>query len=585
MRKIVSCLVVAALIFSGPLQFVSAKEVVWETTLEDKMSWSQVTYFGTLLVGSKTSLSSYNPENGGLMWRREDFNKIAPFDVREMSGLPVIIINQDQGLGGSKTKLSAVSLVDGKILWETDTMAGNSLGAYSVPSHKLAILFRNVFTEAEDNGLYIFAYDVESGELKWKTLYQKKPNVIQTHLADNVGMFYVRNDFSGHHEPVVDGDHLYAPFAGVHCFDLLTGNLKWEVSFKTAHKTLKKAYAPILIEEGIVYATGEGVVYAIDQESGRLKWKSPKVPSGLIAQLIVAEDMVLARLGGNFYNQGAKAFKLDKPLGVVAFNKQTGKMLWEFKGAKESITNLVYLPGQNTVMFADANSLIGIDAKSAGQVKETFKLPLEFKRNIGVSDVASTSVKTLTGGIGGLVRAGAKMAIGKDRKDPPVAVTKQPNGSLVVRGRQHLLAFDPSKQEILWSTYYAAPGSSGFEMAIMTTLTALSVLQTQFSSMTGYSSSYNAGKSIERSFQSMDKFLDRRFSKTQNTERYSYILTRVSDGEDAGIGIMAIDMETGEPGEQIVFDEKDPEYKVDDMSQRVYHFKGKKNIVAYDLGQ
>ena len=83
----------------------------------------------------------------------------------------------------------------------------------------------------------------------------------------------------------------------------------------------------------------------------------------------------------------------------------------------------------------------------------------------------------------------------------------------------------------------------------------------------------------------MDKYLDKRFSKSQNTEKYSYILTNVADGADKGIGVIMVDMETGEAHNQVVFDEKEPEYIVDDVMGRVYFFPKKSSIRAIDLAE
>ncbi len=126
-----------------------------------------------------------------------------------------------------------------------------------------------------------------------------------------------------------------------------------------------------------------------------------------------------------------------------------------------------------------------------GKVKETFRLPLEFQLNIGTTDVASTGVKALTGGLGGMLKAGAKLAMGSDRKDDPVVITKESDGNLVVRGKQHLLAFDSKTEEIIWSDYFAAPGVSGLGVAAMVALTAMSVTASQISYAAGQSSLSN----------------------------------------------------------------------------------------------
>ncbi len=587
MKKFLSTILVFTLFLTQSLPPALAAKVAWETKLDDKISWSQVTYFGTLLIGSNTSLASYNPETGELMWKRDDLNKIAPFDVREVRGLPIIILGLDRVLGGMKTQLESINMATGETLWKTDTINGQPLGVYTIPEKNLALLvineYMNSSKEGESNGVYVRAYNAQTGEMTWKTLYTNKAAEIPLHLADNAGTFYPRTDLSGHQDPTIDGNLVYFPFSGVAAFDLTTGEMKWSHEFRTAHKTYKKAYAPIIVEGDMVYATGSGVVYAINKTNGEIKWQTEKVKSGLIAQLIVADDMVLARLGGNFFNQGGKAFVLDKPLGVMSYNKIDGTNLWEYKGASGGITNLVYLPEQHTVFFADASKLIGIDSQSTGQVKEAFTLPVKFKRSIGMTDMASGGVKALTGGIGGLLNAGAKMAVGKERRDDPVAVTKQSNGTVVVRGKQHLLSFNPGSQEIVWSNYFAAPAVSGFGVAMMLAATAFSTFAANAQYAAGQTSMSGASDNIKKGFARMDRYLDKRFSKSKSTEKYSFVLTNVEEGTDKGVGILVVDMETGETFTQKVLDEKDPEYIIDEVTGRLYFFPKKHSIEAIDL--
>jgi hypothetical protein len=216
---------------------------------------------------------------------------------------------------------------------------------------------------------------------------------------------------------------------------------------------------------------------------------------------------------------------------------------------------------------------------------KAFRLPLEFKRDIGASDVTSAGVKALTGGLGGMLSAGAKLAVGKDRQDPPVSVVKTETGQIVIRGQQHILSFDPAKKEISWSLFYAAPGASGLGIAMVAAVSAFSALSYQVSAASGATSATSASRNITNQFARMDKYLDKRFSKSKSSQKNAYILTNVSDGQEQGVGVMAINLETGETSDQVVFDEKEPEYMVDELGGRLYHFKDKKNILAYDMAE
>ena len=182
-----------------------------------------------------------------------------------------------------------------------------------------------------------------------------------------------------------------------------------------------------------------------------------------------------------------------------------------------------------------------------------------------------------------MLRAGVKMADRKDRMDIPVAVTHQNNGTLVVRGRQHLIGFDPTTKEIKWSLYFAAPGVSNFEMIAMTALTAMNTVMYQAGYASGKMSMNSATKGIEQSWGGMDKLVSRRYQATQSTEEHAYILTNVEEEAKKGVGLMSINLNSGETDNQILLKEKDPEYLVDDVEGRLYHFPNKNGVKAYSL--
>ncbi len=584
MRRVISCLILLTFITLNFSPLAMASTEVWQQPVKDKILWGRTTVYGTLLIGAKGSLSSYNPETGEVMWTREDFSNLAPYEVREVSGYPILIVVQSTGIAGSKSIIEAIDMGSGQTKWKTDKMFGAPLGIYTVPDKTMTIFVSNVYTDKnKDPGIYLLAFDAVTGEQKWESPFPVNPKKIPLYVADNSGMFSVTLDLGGYQDPVFDGNNAYFSIAGLHCVDVTTGNILWGVEFPTADKTYKKSYAAPIIEGDVVYATGNGEVYAVDKNTGEVKWKSEKVRSGLISQLIVADEMVLAKIGGNFFSPGAKDFLLDKPLAVKSYNKTDGSALWEYTGASGGLTNLVYLPALHTVMLADAKSLIGIDSQSKGKVKEAFKTPLEFKRSIGTTDVASAGVKALTGGLGGLLKAGAKMAVGKEREDPPVSISGQDNGAVVIRGRQHILSFAPDTKEINWSLYYPSPGPSTLGTALMVGVSAFAALGYQMQYATGQSSMSGASQNITSTFARMDRYMDKRYSKSQSGQEHAFILTKVTGEEGSGIGILAINLATGNTDGEFIFNEKEPEYTVDHPGGRVYFFKGKKTIVAYDI--
>ena len=131
---------------------------------------------------------------------------------------------------------------------------------------------------------------------------------------------------------------------------------------------------------------------------------------------------------------------------------------------------MYFLDDQATILIADAKYLIGLDMNAKGAAKEAFKIKLEFKDKIGAGDVAAGFARFALGGL-----KGAAAGSGKEQ-DTPIVITRRGTGPVVVRGKQHLLAFDPATKKIAWAVEYGAPGASGLMKGVMFALSAVTYL-------------------------------------------------------------------------------------------------------------
>ena len=552
----------------------------WTAKLPEAVKWQETTSIGTLLVGTSASICSLDPETGAIQWTRSEFAKTSTFNVREIPGTPVLLVNDHSSAMNPKTKIAALNILTGETLWETEKEQGYPIGAFPVLSKKLVLVFQN--GSSEGGGIYLTAHEILTGKKLWRVKYSGAGDVI-LHRADNSGKFIPTMDLSGNAEPVVEGDFVYLPFTGAACYNLDTGEKKWSHEFKSVPRDFKRAAAGIMIDGDTVFASGVSKVVAIDKASGTVKWESKKVFSGTIVQLLPSANQLLVRLGGNFLPEGQKEWKLEKPLRVVSLNKADGVEIWEFKDLDDGITNMQLIDGQDTVMLADARRLIGLDLNGAGKMKEKFSVPLEFKRKVGGGEAAAKIGLGVLGGLSGLAKGVGSAASDKGRLDIPVNVTKLESGKIVVRGKQHLLGFDPATQSIAWSTYYPAPGSAGWEMGVMIALTAAQGLSANASYASGQSSLSSASSDISKSLDNFNKFQNKRYAATKSGKQLVYILTRVEEGGSKGVGLMAIDIVTGESAGQVLLKDKDPEYAVDDVMGRLFYVSGKSEITAYNL--
>ena len=573
---------------AGLLPSASAVKQLWSANLPAKVEWHNLTELGTILVGTKSAVLSFDPDTGKQLWARPDLSNTAEFNVREVAGTPYLLTNLSSGFGGAKVTLTAIDYLNGETLWQTEDTFGQYLATYPIPEQELALFVFQGYGPGEEGGIQFRAHDLTTGELRWQKRFGGA-NAIRLHLADNSGRFQPRMDLSGYHDPVVEGNIAYLGFTGVSALDLATGEIKWSVEFKPGDRNLKRTYAPIRIDGDHLYAAGGGSVYAINKHSGAVLWQTDRISAyagllrardnAIVSQLEVINDKVIIRFGGNFSD--GQQVVLKEPLGVAAFAAADGTELFKFTKAKEGLTNLMVLPEHHTVVFADAHNLYGLDISGAG-VTETIEVPIEFKRKMGGGDAARIGVGAL-GGVSGLVKA--TRASSRARLDVPVAIVGRA-GHIVVMGKQHLMAFDPVARDFRWSTYYAAPGDVlGDTLLFAVTAMAATAGNAQVASSGSIGSSqYNSGvRNIHSSLDRYNAVAGRRFSATEAGDNHAFVLTKVGEGRRQSIGLVGISLESGEGAKEIALDDKKPEYRVDEPINRLFYFKGGRQLVAYDL--
>lgn len=570
-----------------PLAAMAAAPL-WQATLPAAARWHRLTGIGTLLAGAEGSLLSVDPDNGRLLWQREDIRQSLPYDVREIDGMPLLVVGEPQRGSKATTRLTAINFVTGETAWRTEPEPGTTLAVHPVPDLNLVAVFELAGQGTPDGvGLYVRGLQADDGHLLWRLQLRKGESPLLLHRADTAGTSSARQDLSGHPDPVVADGVMYIPFGGLAALDLASGRLLWDVRFDTADKNYKRAYPAPVVDGDLVFAgSRSGSLYAIERGTGKTRWQTPKLKSGFVSQLVVAGDAVLARLGGNFYSQQDKRYRLVAPLGVIGSDKASGQRRWEYLDARDGITNLVYQPGRHQVAFADGQFLIGLDVAGTGQARQAFRVPIEFKRKVSGSEAAATGLKMASGFLGGGLASALQSGLADataDRLDVPVAMQEWPGGALLVRGQQHLLMFDPARPAITWSTYYPAPGVSGFALAAMAALTVASTAAS--AGVVQAPTAYAAGLSTVQgaAWGGLGALAAKRYSASADAGRYTYVLTDVEEGGKKGVGIMAVDMATGAPARQILLGDKEPDYRVDDVMGRLYYLKGHREVRAYAL--
>jgi len=422
----------------------------------------------------------------------------------------------------------------------------------------------------------MYAFQLSSGKALWEGEFAEK---IDLHFVGTKKSFIQHYDLGGHMDPVHDDEAIYFTFAGLHKYDLNTGAMVWGVPYDVTEGKLKKANAQALLDGDVVYTSAKGQLRAVDRKTGAVKWTSPDYGAA-VAEMLAHGSVIYGRMGGEFFDDKDREWKLKTPLGVVAVDKSNGQMLWKYDGADDGITNMVLVDEGKTLLIADAKNVIGLDTAAQGKVKETYKLKVEFKQ---FSSGGQKAMKVARFGLGGLKGGMKGLKDDKKAEDHPVAIYHAEKGYAVIRGRQNVLAFDPEGRKVVWANSFAPPGVSNFAAIAMAGVYAFSYMEATSRAANSYAGTWGntrANDDRQAALAGYSQMLSKRYHATKATDYNAYMLTNLELEKEKGPGIVGVNMETGETFAEVLLKQKDPDYVVDEVTGRLFDRRGD-TIEAY----
>lgn len=570
---------VAFLVFAvlfGAVFSVCSAQSLWLHQPSSDIKWYRLNDTGTLLVGTSNSIYQLNPEDGKLSWSRDDLRGINEYQVQEIGGTPLLLVSQNSGTFQKGTKVYALDILTGQTVWETEKLRGATVQVTPIYDRDMVVIMTVQDNSRQKDKPDLAALKLSDGSLIWESEFTDN---VDLYGMERGSKYFPKFDLSGAQPPIYDGDSLYITYAGLHRFDLSTGKLVWKVTYDVTEGKIKQGNAQAIIDGDVVYTSAKGQLRAIDKATGAIRWTS-KDFGGAVAEMQLGGDVLYGRLGGTFYDFGKREYSIKKPLGVVALDKKTGTPNWSYDKADDSITNMAIYPEINTLLIADSKNLIGLDTNSTGKVKEAFKVKLEFKFNLGA---AATAAKVGKFAFGGLSAIGSK---GADTTDEPVAIIKRETGTAVIRGKQHMISFDPRSRQIVWSSKYAAPGVPGWQKIAMTAITVAAAAFSHGAEASlaaqGFSSSaYRENQNFIGLMSNYERFMEKRYSATKDQGNYVYVLTDLKVDKDKGAGLIGVNMNTGQGDRQILFKDKEPDYEIDEAYGRVFNLKNSRELAAF----
>ncbi len=385
----------------------------WTTKLDKDVRFYQPSDLGVLIVGTEKSLYAIDSGTGDILWRRKD-TSLDETDVAPIPGTDLLLLSFEKG---SRARVEATDILTGDTIWRSDKIKGAVMQLAVDPQANLLaiVLARDAKGHAREGFKrhpLLHVLDLASGDELWK-YESSEVEMMPARWPEKEGT-EVEYTLDNYHAPSFVGDRLYLFYDGVTSFDAHGGKERLRERFRVNEEGLALTEADPIFTESIVYTSGRGHVRAISRETGDSIWEAKDL--GLTPEMVLVEDVLYVRTGGQFTRVKDGETVERGPYGVSAVDARTGKVLWRYKGADKGITNLL-VPDAGTILVADRDDLIVIDARSG---KRRARVPHRIER-------ASF----------GLLNE---------------------SGAAVVGGQSEIAAFDPSSARELWRARHTPPG-------------------------------------------------------------------------------------------------------------------------------
>lgn len=358
------CLVVAALLLSASARVAAQSN--WSTKMDGRVRFYQTTELGAIIVGTEKSLYAVDGETGDVLWRRKDF-RVDETDVAPVPGTDLALLNLERS---GKTRLAAVDVLTGDALWQTDKVRGGVMQmAFDQNANLLAVvLVRDAKGKAREGFKRrpsIHLFDLASGRQLWQRELESEIEMMPAEWDGDSDVAYTLDNYRA---PVFQDGRLYLFYEGVTALDAQTGKVRLREKFRVNEEGFALTEADAVADERFIFTSGRGRVRAISRATNDVEWEAKDL--GLTPEMLLAGSRLYVRTGGQFTRLRDGEIVERGDYGVSAIDAASGKTLWRYKGADRGITNIA-LPDQNTVIIADRDDLVQLDAQTGKRRAKT----------------------------------------------------------------------------------------------------------------------------------------------------------------------------------------------------------------------
>ena len=355
MKYLLPLLLAAAMTATNALS-----QTTWQADLDSNVSFYQTTDFGIVLTGTEKSLYAIDAQTGRRIWRR-DTGKINETSVTPIPDTDLVLLSRDLG---SKSRLEAIDLISGSIIWQSDKVRGDVMQLAVDPSGDIlaVVLVKNPRGDAGKRFKgkpVVHLLRLSDGDELWKKELDSDVEMMPSRFGENLGEIAYTLD--NYRAPLIVDGRVFLFYDGVTSYGAQDGNEKEREKFGINESGLALTEADPIVDQKHVYVSGRGRVRAIDRQTGNVAWKAEDL--GTAAEMAQIGSVLYVRTGGQFTRLKDGETESKGPYGVSAIDTTNGKTLWRFKGADKGLTNFVF-PNADVIMIADRDDLITIDART-----------------------------------------------------------------------------------------------------------------------------------------------------------------------------------------------------------------------------
>ena len=549
------------------------QDPVWSVTLQDDIEWQRLAPTGHLLVSTRGSLLSLDPETGEVLWEREDLRRLTGGEYESgMAGFipytPYVIVRKFAGADKTVKHsnmpyyINLVNVATGEDLWTTETLELKEHYGYFLLPEVGGML---IHAKDQDGTKTVFLLQVQSGTILWENaeffaggdpfISQEGNRHLQT-IARN-------------QRPLFDSDSTMITFMSkraIKKFNARTGELIWETAVDAKQVPARAyGYAPMLLTEDadIVYAPIDETVSAVSTADGSVIWEEGPELGEKVRYMQLTPGGLLVRAGSI----------------MNLLDPATGQPLWE-KDYEERVAQSSLTP-QGLVIRG--NKRITVLDLATGQSiwEDEFKKLKENKStNFVIKDDKITVYSDKKLYVINLPD-GEYTELAKDLKfedgEVPRVLQLRDDGYFL-RSSNNLMLVSFSGEQV-FHTYHKKPGLSLLEKAA-----GFVIDEGIVEAEGGYGE--QAGDEWLREFQ---RDLNRqRFRPTPTQDAYTYMLTNIETDNEKGPGLVRVNNLDGTTEEQLILGTKKPDYKMasfsfagSELESRLFFKADKKQIVCY----